>query len=465
MGDDSRLVVVSNRLPALTPPSSEEARREAPVGGLVSALKGALERRGGLWVGWSGETRVGSLSTEPKISEVGKIELAAVDLPRSDFNLFYNFFANRTLWPVLHSFPGKTMIRHDAFRAYIRINRKYAEAVASRLRDDDVVWVHDFHLIPLGSELRRLGWKGKVGFFLHTPFPPEESFSVLPSSPELLEMMMDYDLMGLHTRRYANNLVHSLSSELDGTHIGDTLRTRDKSLRIRVYPIGIDVEGFERLARQPGMSPEGEYMRDGAPDHKIILGVDRLDYTKGITHRLLTFERLLERHPRLHGKMSLIQISAPSRTRVPEYVEEREHVDQLVGRINGRYTEAGWVPVHYLYRSIPQDQLVCYYREANVCLVTPLRDGMNLVAKEFVASQDDDPGVVVLSKFCGAAETMRDALIVNPHDISGTAETIFTALNMPQRERVLRRDALMEHVRTFTSHWWSDTFLEELAES
>ncbi len=409
--------------------------------------------------------RDGSASTEPHISEVGKIEMAGVDLPRTDFNLFYNFFANRTLWPVLHSFPGKMTIRPDAFRAYMRINRRYAEAVASRLRDDDIVWVHDFHLIPLGSELRRLGWGGKIGYFLHTPFPPEESFSVLPWSPELLGMMMDYDLMGLHTRRYANNLVNSLSSELRGTHIGDTLRTTDASLRIRVYPIGIDVEGFERLAREPGMSPEGEYLREGSPDHKIILGVDRLDYTKGVAQRLRTFEHLLERNPRLRGKISLIQISAPSRTRVPEYVEEREQVDRLVGRINGRYTEAGWVPVHYLYRSVPQDQLVCYYREANVCLVTPLRDGMNLVAKEFVASQDDDPGVVVLSKFCGAAETMKDALIVNPYDSSGTADAIDVALRMPIEDRVLRRDALMEHIRTFTSHWWSDTFLAELAES
>ncbi len=464
MNANQRLVVVSNRLPSLQPPASENERRDLPVGGLVTALRAALEERKGLWFGWSGRVTARGGSAEYANSTIGPIELVAVDLTRSEATLFYNSFCNRTLWPLLHSFPAKMTIRHDAYRAYLRTNRRFAEALVPRLHEGDLVWVHDFHLLPLGYELRRLGWEGKIGYFLHTPFPPAEVFAVLPWAPRLLEMLLDYDLVGLHTRRYVHNLFDSLSYELAGFTLEDTFVYGERSVRVSVYPIGIDVDSFSQLRNQDSETPTGEFLRRLSPRQQIILGVDRLDYTKGIVKRLLTFEHLLDRYPALRGAVSLIQISAPSRSRVPEYIEERQQVDQLVGRINGRFSEADWAPVHYFYRSYSQEELVAFYREADVCLVTPLRDGMNLVAKEFVASQEgDDPGVVVLSKFCGAAYTMKEAVLVNPYDTEGTAEAIYDALRMCKRERIRRWGSLMQDIRTATARVWSDSFLADLA--
>jgi trehalose 6-phosphate synthase len=461
MSGSGRLVVVSNRLPSTLSPNGRVEEGAAPVGGLVTALSSALEQRGGLWVGWSG--RIGDRSGEsPRTEMQGQIQLAAIDLTRSENNLFYNGFCNRTLWPILHSFPFKMVVRHDSYRSYIRTNRVYAEVVASLLKKDDTVWVHDFHLIPLGHELRKLGWKGKIGFFLHTPFPPAEVFAVMPWARQLLDMILDYDLFGVHTRGYLRNLFDSLADELDGVTIGNTFVSGGRSMQAGAWPIGIDAEGFRKMAVARQESTTGSYIHEISPDHQIVLGVDRLDYTKGIIQRLITFEHLLERYPALRGKVSLVQISAPSRSRVPEYVEERQHVDQLVGRINGRFSVAEWVPVRYLYRSIPQDELVAFYRESQVCLITPLRDGMNLVAKEFVASQGDDPGVVVLSKFCGASETMKQGLIVNPYDVESTAEAIHRALKMPKHERISRWNSLMEIISTYTASAWSDSFLNEL---
>ena len=462
MDRSGRLVVVSNRLPSIEPPVGEDEGRDTPVGGLVSALRSALEKRGGLWVGWSGRVADQTAQTPPTISEIGPIQLASVELTRNETNLFYNVFCNRTLWPLLHSFPTKMTVRHDAYRAYMRTNRKYGEVLASMLRDDDLVWVHDFHLLPLGHELRRLGWQGEIGCFLHTPFPSAEVFTVLPWAPQILQMLLDYDLFGVQTRRYLGNLFDSMATELNGAVIGRDFVCGGRSLRANAWPIGIDAEAFQQMASQRQETPTGVFLHRISPAHKIVLGVDRLDYTKGIVQRLLTFEHLLEHYPALRGKVSLVQISAPSRSRVPEYVEERQKVNQLVGRINGRFSDAAWVPVRYLYRSFPQHELAAFYREAEVGLITPLRDGMNLVAKEFVASQGDDPGVVVLSKFCGAADTMKQALIVSPYDIESTAAAIHRALRMSRRERRSRWDVLMQEVRTFTAEAWSDSFLDDL---
>ncbi|MBM3933203.1 MAG: trehalose-6-phosphate synthase [SAR202 cluster bacterium] len=457
-----RLVIVSNRLPSLQQPSDSGDAQSLPVGGLVSALSSALAHRKALWVGWSGEVSEKVASIRPAISDAGGVTLAALDLSRGEINQFYNNFCNRTLWPLLHSFPGKMAVSHEAYRAYLRANRHYAEAVAGMLDKDDVVWVHDYHLLALGSELRKLGWTGKTGFFLHTPFPPAELFAVLPWAPRILEMIMDFDLFGLHTRQYARNLYDALSAELPGAVIGDSFIYGERSLNIRVYPIGIDPAPFADPAFGSTATELGSFLKREGRRHHIVLGVDRLDYTKGIVQRLQTFEHLLEHYPALRGEISLVQISAPSRSRVPEYVEERQRVDELVGRINGRYSEGEWIPIRYLYRSFPQDELVGFYREADVCLITPLRYGMNLVAKEFVAAQLDDPGVLVLSKFCGAAEMMQDALIVNPYDIEGTAAAIYRALRMPKSARVRRRDALMQNINAFTAQAWSEAFLGDL---
>ena len=468
MEGSGRLVVVSNRVPMTAFPSSAEERRVQPVGGLVSAVRSALEDRGGLWFGWSGTTRERRVEASPETSAIGNIELVTLDMSADEVNLYYTVFSNRSLWPLMHSFPSLVTIRHDAYRAYQRVNRRFAEALYPLLTDGDVVWVHDYHMIPFGRELRRLGWKGRIGFFLHTPFPPPEVFAVLPWARDLLSSVIAYDVVGLHTQRYAHNLLDTLVSELGGEVDAERFSAPDgETVCVGVYPIGTDPSNFERWSREAGQENADSFLQRLIPRRtanrpQIILGVDRLDYTKGIPQRLLTFEQLLERHPSLRGKVTMIQISTPSRTRVPEYIRERERVDQLVGQINGRFSEANWAPVHYLYRSYPQPELAGFYREADVCLVTPLRDGMNLVAMEFVASQGSEPGVLLLSKFCGAAETMGDAVIVNPYDVEGTAEALYGALTMPRHERESRHEALMNGIRARTAQAWANGFLADL---
>ena len=323
--------------------------------------------------------------------------------------------------------------------------------------------MQDFHLFHLGYELRRLGWRGKLGFFLHVPFPPAEIFSILPWSRGTLEALLHYDLIGLHDERYLSNLVDSMDFELGGESNGNSYSYGGRSVRLGVFPIGIDPDTFRPGQERSTHSLADELALAAVPDRKLILGVDRLDYTKGIPHRLRIFERLLERHPNLGGKLIYIQISSPSRTRVPEYVQEREQVERLVGQINGRFSEAGWVPIRYLYRSYAQSELAGFYHDTDVCLVTPLRDGMNLVAKEFVAAQDDEsPGVLVLSRFTGAANTMKDAVIVNPYDIEGTAEATYRALRMPISERRRRNRSLLSVVERDSSQNWGESFCAAL---
>lgn len=438
------------------------------MGGLVSAVQTALEQHGGLWFGWSGATTERRLAVEPSVVRSSGIDVGAMNLTADEVNLFYSVFANRTLWPLLHAFPNFVHLRHDAYRGYRRVNRRFAEGLYPLLRSGDVIWVQDYHLIPLGSELRRMGWQGKIGFFLHTPFPAAEVFSILPWARQLLEEFVSYDLVGFHTNRYAHNFLDTLQVEIGGAVDAGVFDGRSGTVGAGVYPIGTDPEQFQKWTRESGDTETTGLLQRLLPRRpverkKVVLGVDRLDYSKGIPQRLRAFETMLDRFPAVRGKVTMIQISAPSRSRVPEYVQERERVDGLVGRINGRFAEADWVPVHYLYRSYNQEELAGFFREADVCLVTPLRDGMNLIAKEFVAAQGADPGVLVLSRFCGAAETMREALIVNPYDLEGTAEAMHTALAMGHRERIRRWKALNEDVQLNTAKAWADNFLADLS--
>jgi len=435
------------------------------TGGLVSALKPVMEAQGGLWFGWSGKSTERRPPMSPTVTPIGPIKLATIDLSVSDVSLFYTGFTNRTLWPLLHSMPERVILRPDTYRAYRRANQRFAQALFQMLRPGDLVWIHDYHLFHLGQELREMGWQGKIGFFLHVPFPPQEIFAILPWENEILRAFLSYDLVGVHTEGYLQNLQDALTSELGGSLSKGIFACGDLSTRLGVYPIGIDPTIFQQHENQQtrGLAQRLSIPRSTA--HRIILGVDRLDYTKGIPERLMAFERLLEHHPSLRSKVSFVQISSPSRRRVPEYIQEKARVDQLVGHINGRFSEEGWVPVRYLYRSHSQQELARFYRDAHVCMVTPLRDGMNLVAKEFVASQGNDPGVLVLSKFTGSASFMREALHVNPYDIDGTAKTTFQALQMPLAERRQRWEELMKVVCKNTARHWSRAFRSDLARS
>ena len=452
--------MVSNRVPSATDldPSVKGA---GAVGGLVSAVRASLIRTGGLWMGWSGRTAPRRLQTGPSVSASnGPVELATIDLTNDEANLFYTGFSNRTLWPLLHSFIERTQIRHDTYRTYRRVNRRFARALMSVIHKDDVVWVHDYHLIPLAHELRQMGWEGRLGFFLHTPFPSHDVLTTLPWVEELLSNLVSYNLIGVHTRRYERNLIDSLWTVLGGNWNGSTFEYRGKTTTVGAYPIGIDPGAFRKGALASDLSLRGML---GLPEEvKVIVGIDRLDYTKGIPHRLRSFEIMLDHHKELHGKVTFVQISNPSRARVPEYIREREAVERLTGQINGRFSEGSWVPVRYLYRQFSQSDLAAFYRDADVNMVTPLRDGMNLIAKEFIASQVDEPGVLVLSQFAGAAAELNDAVIVNPFDADGMAEALYEALEMPLGERHRRWERMNQIVWRHTASWWSETFTRDL---
>ncbi|MCY4530367.1 MAG: trehalose-6-phosphate synthase [Chloroflexi bacterium] len=465
MGGEARVVVVSNRTPAVFTPSSVEERRNLPVGGLVSCLRPFLEAQGGIWLGWDGNSDAQVDSVPTSITDVEGISLASVSLSRDEVEGFYNVFANRTLWPIFHSFPDKATFSHDSYRVYRDVNRKYAESLLALLRPGDLVWVHDFHLFPLGLELRKLGWKGKIGFFLHIPFPPSEIFGIMPWARELLTCLFDYDLVGLQTPKYLHDLKESLVDGLGAVVDGDTAHYQGSTIRLRSFPVGADVQAFREMAQSQVGTSVSRFLDVLPKDRQLLLGVDRLDYTKGIVQRMQAIEQLLDDHPELRGHVTLVQISAPSRVTIPEYARERERLDSLVGKINGKFGEVHWLPIHTLHRPYSQRDLALLYREADTCLVTPLRDGMNLVAKEFVASQTSDPGVLVLSRFCGAAESMHDALKVNPYDFQETASAIYRALTMDRPERQRRWKALYEDVNRHTAHDWCYSFLSALGDA
>ena len=454
--------MVSNRVPTAAALAPDGGGTEA-VGGLVSALRSSLTQTGGLWLGWSGRAAPNRTARErgPRISETaGAVELATIDLTAEEADLFYSNFSNRTVWPLLHGFIERVQVRRDSYRAYRSVNRRYARALAEILQPGDIVWVHDYHLFPLARDLRREGWDGKIGFFLHTPFPPADVFSILPWASEILESMLAYDLIGVHTRRYFQNLADALRSELGGEWDGRDFAYGGESARLGIFPIGIDPRPFQAAARS---SSESLHQTLGLPPNQlVVIGVDRLDYTKGIPHRLEAFSALLDRRADMRGRVTFLQISNPSRANVPEYARERAQVERLSARVNGLYSDGGWVPVRYLYQYFTQEALAAFYRDARVNLVTPLRDGMNLIAKEYVASQTDDPGALVLSRFAGAAEELADALIVNPFDVEGAADALYQALTMPEDERRTRWERMNRIIEERTASWWSDSFTDAL---
>jgi trehalose 6-phosphate synthase len=448
-----RLVVVANRLPSLGREGEGSEASPAPVGGLVSALRPALEASpASLWVGWSGRAVTASRRLAVRPSRAGGLATIAIDLPEVEVERHYNGYCNGALWPLLHCFPERVIVDDTFYQSYELVNRIFARVVARRLRPGDRVWVHDYHLIPLGRELRRKGFRGRVGFFLHVPFPPHDVLSILPQAAQLLGDLETYDLVSFHTERSVRNYRDAVALELGRAALPP----------VRAHPIGIDPAPYQAWAHDPAAERRARWLDEAVRGRRIVLGVDRLDYTKGIPERLRAFARLLETYPRFRRRVTMIQISAPSRTRVAEYARQRQQIEELVGNINGRFGEADWVPVRYLFRSYSQKDLVAFYREAAVCLVSPLRDGMNLVAKEYVACQAEDPGVLVLSRFAGAAEELREALIVNPRDIDGTARALAAALAMPRAERIRRHGRLLERVRAGTAAAWARAFLEDL---
>lgn len=438
------LVVVSNR----TPPAA--AGRQRQVGGLVSALEPALRSHDGIWLGWSGGEAEGD--RELTIDDESLPVRASFEFATGWREHFYGGFCNRALWPLFHSFPSRVRYSDADWLAYVAANREFARHAHALIAPTGTVWMHDYHLLLAAQALRALDFTGPIGMFLHIPFPARDLFDTLPWADEVLAAMMKFDLVGFHTEQWADNFRGCVKAR------GWTPQLP----AIGVLPIGVDPQTFGVEAGIVDREVAG--LRAALGSRKLILGVDRLDYAKGIPERLLAFECLLEQHPSWRGNVSFVQVSVPSREDVPEYAELRQRVENLVGRINGRFGEADWVPVRYLYRSYDHTVLAQLYRLADVALVTPLRDGLNLVAKEFVLSQkSENPGVLVLSRFAGAAEELRDAVLTNPFHPDGLANDLDRALQMDLGERRRRHELLAAALANQTPQRWASAFLDRLA--
>jgi trehalose 6-phosphate synthase/phosphatase len=466
----SRLLVVSNRLPfAVRPAPRGRWTVEPGSGGLVTALLPVLRNRGGVWVGWPG-TAGPSRSLRAALKSAGPAagcELEGVSLTAEEVRDFYHGFSNEVIWPLFHDLPSLCNFDPAYWTAYRSVNRKYAKAVAAQAAPDDFVWVHDYHLMNVATELRELGMRSRIGFFLHIPFPSPDVFAKLPWREEILRGLLRYDLVGfqtVHDRRNFTACLGLLGDEAEvetrGTIV--SVRTAGSRARVGAFPISIDYNNFMRSAATEEVAEKARELHRLLPRRRLVLGIDRLDYTKGIALRLRAFQDLLERYPSMRGKVSLIQVVVPSREDVPEYARMKTEIEQLVGRINGAFARpGGWVPVWYEYRSLSTLELLAYYRAADIALITPLKDGMNLVAKEYCACSIEEDCVLILSEFAGAAAQLRNgALLVNPHDVQAVATAIRTAYAMAPDERTARMRAMRRSIRREDVFDWVESFLQ-----
>jgi trehalose 6-phosphate synthase/phosphatase len=461
----SRVLIVANRLPITVKVSETGVEVERSSGGLATGLQGPHEQSDGLWIGWSGTTE--ELSPERQTELNDKLEamrLVAVPLSVDQVTRYYEGFSNGVLWPLFHYLLEQIPLQVSDWDAYVEANERFADVVAARYRPGDLIWVHDYQLLLLPGLLRKRIPDARIGFFLHIPFPSEELFRTLPARERILEGLLGADLVGFHTPAYLRHFATSLIDILGISVDIDRVQLPDREVRLGVFPMGIDAATFAARSVDPAVVAEAKANR-GDGSVRVLVGVDRLDYTKGIPRRLLAYERMLLTHPELRERVRLLQVAVPSRTGVGAYQDFRTLVDQLVGKINGAFGTPRWVPVHYIFRSLSEPDLVALYRAADVMLVTPLRDGMNLVAKEFIASRSDGDGVHVLSEFAGAAWELPEAVRVNPNDVEGAAEVYYRALTMPVEERRARLAPLRSRVQSFDVHRWVASFLEQLEES
>jgi trehalose 6-phosphate synthase len=458
-----RLVVVSNRL---------ADPRKTAAGGLAVALADVLSNTGGLWFGWSGkivEASAGGKAGEGELhtTQAGAVKLVTLDLSREDHDAYYVGYSNGVLWPVCHYRLDLADFDAGYIAGYRRVNQLFARKLKPLLREDDIIWVHDYHLIPLAAELRALGCSHRIGFFLHIPLPPPLILAAIPGHDWLIRGLFAYDLVGFQSEADHSHFCSYVQAEAHAQNLGEgRWRAFNRTVQAGAFPIGIDVEEFTALAEAPDGREMYERMRREYSRRKLLIGVDRLDYSKGLPHRMRAFRELLQKYPETHGVATLIQIASPSREDVSAYNDILHELESLCGSINGNFGELDWMPVRYMHRTVARTRLPGLYRASRVALVTPLRDGMNLVAKEFLAAQDpQDPGVLVLSRFAGAAEQLREALLVNPYDIEGTANAIHLALQMPVEERRTRHQSLMATIKEFDVHWWCDGFLDTLVKA
>ncbi len=466
--DDLHIVAVSNRLPVVLARVGDSWESQPGAGGLVTALAPVLKNRGGRWIGWLGTTEQEDFQPLLKrASHNAGYELHSVGLTEEDVRGFYYGFANEILWPLFHGFETKCNFVPEYWQRYLDVNCKFARAVILYSRGCDYIWVHDYHLMHTAYAMRTMGAGHKIGFFLHIPFPPIGTFLKLPWRVQILQALLSYDLVGFQTMRDRRNFIECIQHfRLPGLKVRGrgavvTVTFGERAVRVGSFPISIDFRSFAESAASEGVSDRGWYLHEALPEMKIVLGIDRLDYTKGILERLEAVRKLFSRFPEMRGKFRLVQVVVPSREDVPGYQILKAQIERLVSQVNGEFSYPGWVPVHYLYRSLQREELIAYYRTAEIGLVTPLRDGMNLVAKEYCACNVEHNGVLILSEFAGAAaELQKGALLVNPYDVEGVADAIMQALQMSPEERSSRMRKMRELVRRHDIYKWVDSILQ-----
>ena len=445
----SRLVVVSNRV------ATPRHARSGSQGGLAVAVQAALEERGGLWFGWSGEVDE-QPNRKPDEFTSGTVSYVTSDLTPRDYEEYYNGFANRTLWPLMHYRLDLTEFSRRNYSGYERVNSLFADRLLPYLQDDDIVWVHDYHLIPMANQLRHAGCSQRMGFFLHIPWPALEVFLALPNHRDIVKQMCAYDMLGFQTKRDLANFQHYIRVEAGGRVDPDgTILAFGRRLTAGAYPISTDTQRVVEFAREAADARQTQRLRESLRGRDMLIGVDRLDYSKGLLQRFRAFGTLLENYPANRCRVVLMQIAPPSRQDVPEYLQLRQQLESEAGHVNGAYAEFDWNPVRYLNKGFSRRILAGFLRHGRVGVVTPLRDGMNLVAKEYVAAQNpDDPGVLMLSRFAGAAQELDGALLVNPYDAEGMAEAMQTALAMPLEERRERWQSMFGRLETHDVDAW-----------
>src|SRR5215468_5355939 len=466
----NRLIVVSNRLPFALDSTGEDVWTVTPaVGGLVSAIEPVLRDRGGTWIGWPGIA--GKIPEEPfaKATRNAGYKIVPVALSQTERDEFYYGYSNEVIWPLFHDLQNFCNFDPAYWQAYKQVNVRFADAITRSARPDDFIWVHDYHLMYVAQALRERGVSQdllRLTFFLHIPFPPYDIFAKLPQPQRLLRALLQFDLLGFQTRRDVRNFLGCVRRVMSDARVVprrelQLVRFEKREIRLGHFPIGIDFDSFEKGATSDAVRRRSQQLRHTFPDCQLILGVDRLDYSKGIPERLRAYRDALERYPELRGHMVLIQVVVPSREEIPRYHEFKQRIDRLVGDINGRFSTSNWWPVQYHFRSLDREDLLAHYRGCDVAFVTPLKDGMNLVAKEYCACRVDENGVLILSQFAGAAEQLKTgALLVNPYDVEEVADTILEAFRMSEAERTARMKRMKRVVRRENVFEWVDSFLK-----
>src|SRR6059058_327025 len=466
----NRLIVVSNRLPFALDVTSEDLWTVTPAaGGLVSAIEPVLRERGGTWIGWPGIAgKIPRTPLEEATRDVG-YAVVPVSLSEAERDEFYYGYSNEVIWPLFHDLQNFCNFDPAYWQAYKQVNDRYADAIGRCAQPDDFIWVHDYHLMYVAQALREQGVSGKLSaltFFLHIPFPPYDIFSKLPQQQRLLHALLQFDLVGFQTRGDVRNFLQCVRRVMSDAKVLSRrelqlIRFKDREIRVGHFPIGIDFESFENGAKSETVEQRAQRLRVSFPGCQLILGSDRLDYSKGIPERLRAFRTALELHSELRGRAVLIQIVVPSRVEIPRYHEFKQRIDRLVGDINGRFSTSTWLPVQYHFRCLDRDDLLAHYRACDIAFVTPLKDGMNLVAKEYCACRTDEDGALILSQFAGAAEQLRPgALLVNPYDVEEVADTVLKAFRMTGAERTARMKRMRRVVRGENVFRWVDSFLK-----